>query len=160
MICDSLLLQTEIETESECTDNLLCSNNNNNNNTNNNNNVPSIKKVSANVGSNESHDGMEMDCGGCGESVRERTVLCVGGRTWHSRCLKCCACARPLHDRSALLFSPGDAALLQAWLRLVSTIRVSRVEISGPWSFASSLAVTWTTPPIWDLFISSRLVFC
>lgn len=40
-----------------------------------------------------------MECGGCGERVRERTVLCVGGRTWHSRCLRCCACARPLHDQ-------------------------------------------------------------
>ncbi|KAG8041895.1 hypothetical protein G9C98_007199 [Cotesia typhae] len=40
-----------------------------------------------------------MECGGCGERVRERTVLCVGGRTWHSRCLRCCVCARPLHDQ-------------------------------------------------------------
>ena len=40
-----------------------------------------------------------MECGGCGERVRERTVLCVGGRTWHSRCLRCFACARPLHDQ-------------------------------------------------------------
>ncbi|XP_043483438.1 LIM/homeobox protein Awh isoform X1 [Leptopilina heterotoma] len=40
-----------------------------------------------------------MECGGCGERVRERTVLCVGGRTWHSRCLRCSACARPLHDQ-------------------------------------------------------------
>ncbi|XP_043678052.1 LIM/homeobox protein Awh-like isoform X1 [Vespula pensylvanica] len=40
-----------------------------------------------------------MECGGCGERVRERTILCVGGRTWHSRCLRCCACARPLHDQ-------------------------------------------------------------
>ena len=40
-----------------------------------------------------------MECGGCGERVRERTVLCVGGRSWHSRCLRCCACARPLHDQ-------------------------------------------------------------
>ncbi|XP_046412136.1 LIM/homeobox protein Awh-like isoform X2 [Neodiprion fabricii] len=40
-----------------------------------------------------------MECGGCGDRVRERTVLCVGGRTWHSRCLRCCACARPLHDQ-------------------------------------------------------------
>ncbi|XP_070163154.1 LIM/homeobox protein Awh isoform X1 [Polyergus mexicanus] len=40
-----------------------------------------------------------MECGGCGERVRERTVLCVGGRTWHSGCLRCCACARPLHDQ-------------------------------------------------------------
>ncbi|OXU18949.1 hypothetical protein TSAR_013992 [Trichomalopsis sarcophagae] len=42
---------------------------------------------------------MEMDCGGCGENVHERTVICVGGRTWHSRCLKCCACSKPLHDQ-------------------------------------------------------------
>ncbi|XP_024879978.1 LIM/homeobox protein Awh isoform X2 [Temnothorax curvispinosus] len=40
-----------------------------------------------------------MECGGCGERVREQTVLCVGGRTWHSRCLRCCACSRPLHDQ-------------------------------------------------------------
>ncbi|KMQ96615.1 lim homeobox protein awh-like protein [Lasius niger] len=63
--------------------------------TDNNNNVAVVKK-----GSNDNgYDAIEMDCGGCGESVRERTVLCVGGRTWHSRCLKCCACARPLHDQ-------------------------------------------------------------
>lgn len=40
-----------------------------------------------------------MECGGCGERVRERIVLCVGGRTWHSRCLRCCACARSLSDQ-------------------------------------------------------------
>ncbi|KAF7997941.1 hypothetical protein HCN44_009339 [Aphidius gifuensis] len=43
--------------------------------------------------------GIMDGCGGCGERVRERVVLCVGGRTWHSRCLRCCACARPLHDQ-------------------------------------------------------------
>lgn len=43
--------------------------------------------------------GVMDGCGGCGERVRERVVLCVGGRTWHSRCLRCCACARPLHDQ-------------------------------------------------------------
>ncbi|XP_034187787.2 LIM/homeobox protein Awh isoform X3 [Osmia lignaria lignaria] len=94
-------MKTEVETDPECPDSILCPNNNNNNNTttNNNNNVTNNKKIGTTIGSNDAHDGMEMDCGGCGESVRERTVLCVGGRTWHSRCLKCCACARPLHDQ-------------------------------------------------------------
>ncbi|XP_076378993.1 LIM/homeobox protein Awh [Megalopta genalis] len=93
-------MKTEIEADTECPDSILCSNNNNNTTNNNNNNVPSIKKGGGGgIVSSEGHDGMEMDCGGCGESVRERTVLCVGGRTWHSRCLKCCACARPLHDQ-------------------------------------------------------------
>ncbi|XP_066600305.1 LIM/homeobox protein Awh-like isoform X2 [Prorops nasuta] len=52
------------------------------------------------VGSpNSLGNGGLMECSGCGERVRERTILCVGGRTWHSRCLRCCACARPLHDQ-------------------------------------------------------------
>lgn len=96
-----------METEPECADGVLCpkANNNNNNNTNNNNNNNNNTSNNNNVavakkgGSDNGYDAMEMDCGGCGESVRERTVLCVGGRTWHSRCLKCCACARPLHDQ-------------------------------------------------------------
>ncbi|XP_043277660.1 LIM/homeobox protein Awh-like isoform X2 [Venturia canescens] len=93
-------MKTEIETETESSDVLLCPNNNNN--------IASIKKnIIVNNNNNsissghsdQSNDGMEMDCGGCGESIRERTVLCVGGRSWHSGCLKCCACSRPLHDQ-------------------------------------------------------------
>lgn len=91
-----MLLQTEMETESECAGDVLCPNNNNNNNNSTSNNNISVAKKG---GSDNGYDTIEMDCGGCGESVRERTVLCVGGRTWHSRCLKCYACARPLHDQ-------------------------------------------------------------
>ncbi|XP_017884467.1 LIM/homeobox protein Awh-like isoform X2 [Ceratina calcarata] len=55
--------------------------------------------VQGSAGSGPEIAGNVMECGGCGERVRERTILCVGGRTWHSRCLRCCACARPLHDQ-------------------------------------------------------------
>lgn len=47
----------------------------------------------------ESNDGIDMDCGGCGERIKDKFLLCVGGKSWHSRCLKCCACARPLHEQ-------------------------------------------------------------
>ncbi|XP_046412403.1 LIM/homeobox protein Awh-like isoform X1 [Neodiprion virginianus] len=93
-------MKTEIETDPESTDATSClSVKNTTNNNNNNNNTTTTNN------NNSDNDAMDMDmdrlmeCGGCGDRVRERTVLCVGGRTWHSRCLRCCACARPLHDQ-------------------------------------------------------------
>ena len=95
-------LQTEIETETETTDVHLCSPNNNNNVVNLKKNISLNNNNSNSISSNhsdQSNDGMEMDCEGCGESVRDRVILRVGGRSWHSGCLKCCTCARPLHDQ-------------------------------------------------------------
>ncbi|KAL7302957.1 hypothetical protein TKK_0004184 [Trichogramma kaykai] len=40
-----------------------------------------------------------LECNGCGENVLDRSLLCVGNRTWHSKCLKCSACFQSLHDQ-------------------------------------------------------------
>ncbi|KAH0539631.1 hypothetical protein KQX54_006419 [Cotesia glomerata] len=63
-------------------------NNNNNNNFN-------------STGESLDNESIDMNCGGCGESINERTVLCVGGRSWHSKCLRCCICARSLNDQQS-----------------------------------------------------------
>lgn len=68
--------------------------------------ISSVKKELLNnsndlnsCGESLDNDSIDMNCGGCGESINERTVLCVGGRSWHSKCLRCYVCARSLNDQ-------------------------------------------------------------
>ncbi|XP_011305188.1 LIM/homeobox protein Awh-like [Fopius arisanus] len=82
-------MKTEIKSCLDVPNLLACQNNNNGDNP---------KKLEGGINDNE---GMEVDCSGCGESIRERTVLCVGTNSWHSRCLKCSTCSRPLDDQQS-----------------------------------------------------------
>ncbi|XP_043483421.1 LIM/homeobox protein Awh-like [Leptopilina heterotoma] len=82
-------MKTEIVRSADHEDNLECVNNNN---------VDKMSKTLSVVNCNNKGSVFVMDCGGCGENVDEQTVLCVGGRSWHSKCLRCFICARSLHD--------------------------------------------------------------
>lgn len=64
----------------------------------NNNNNNSLSSLNSN-GESLDNESIDMNCGRCGESINERTVLCVGGRRWHSKCLRCYVCARSLNDQ-------------------------------------------------------------
>ncbi|XP_051165277.1 LIM/homeobox protein Awh-like isoform X2 [Leptopilina boulardi] len=63
-----------------------------------NNLTDNMSKTLSVVNCNNNDSVFVMDCGGCGENVEEKTVLCVGGRSWHSKCLRCFICAKSLHD--------------------------------------------------------------
>ncbi|CAM9178525.1 unnamed protein product [Lampetra fluviatilis] len=36
------------------------------------------------------------ECAGCGRAICERYYLLAVDRAWHTACLRCCECARPL----------------------------------------------------------------
>ncbi|XP_058800372.1 LIM/homeobox protein Lhx9 isoform X3 [Phymastichus coffea] len=79
-----------------------------------------------NVSIRKKHETLEMECGGCGKSVQERTVLCIGDRTWHAKCLKCYTCSRSLHDqrscfiRDSQVYCKQDYVLVR--LREIETV--------------------------------------
>ncbi|XP_078740644.1 uncharacterized protein LOC144953863 [Lampetra fluviatilis] len=69
------------------------------------------------------------ECAGCGRAICERYYLLAVDRAWHTACLRCCECARPLECELTCFSKDGAIYCKRDYYRRFSVQRCARCHL-------------------------------